>query len=255
MSEIQPYSHEKTNRKVLDLVASGDLRGARILDVGAGEGYFARALGERVKQAAGVPAAEVVRACDLFPEQFRYAEVPCDRIDVQGTLPYADSSFDAACCIEVVEHVENQFHLVRELHRILKPGGRAVVTTPNVLNLNSRLRVLRTGFGVLFDPLPLRKADPVHLGGHIHPVSAYYLALAFHRAGFRKVNLHVDRLKKSAMFWYVLFGVPVALFGLLHRLRVRFKNRAVYEENRTLLAQMSGFTMLTARTIIVEGVK
>jgi SAM-dependent methyltransferase len=255
MSEIQPYSHEKTNRKVLDRVTSGDLRGARILDVGAGEGYFARALGEHVKRTLGVPPAEVVRACDLFPDQFQYSEVPCDRIDVQGTLPYADSSFDAASCIEVVEHVENQFHLARELYRILKPGGRAVVTTPNVLNLNSRLRLLRTGFGVLFDPLPLRTADPVHLGGHIHPVTYYYLALAFHRAGFREVSLHVDRLKKSALFWYALFGVPIALFGLFHRLRVRLKSRAVYEENRALLAPMSGFTMLTARTVIVEGVK
>jgi hypothetical protein len=53
-----------------------------------------------------------------------------------------------------------------------------IVTTPNVLSLPSRLRTLAWGFPELFDPLPLTGADERLLGGHIHPVAPYNLALA-----------------------------------------------------------------------------
>lgn len=251
---LHAFSHRRTNAKLFALVAGEALAGRNVLDVGAGEGFFSSLLGEYLK-AQGVAPATVLHACDLFPEQFRYADVACDRVDVGMQLPYPDASFDLACSIEVVEHLEDQFHFVRELHRVLRAGGRAFVTTPNLLSINSRLRFLRTGFWQLFDPLPLRTHNPVHLGGHIHPITFYYLAYLFHRAGFRDVAVHFDRFKKSATALTIALAPLLAMGRLAFALRLRRKNPEVYQENRHLVSRINGWSMLRARTVIVEAIK
>lgn len=256
MDEIRRISHDSTNRKVLALLTrDGNLARRRVLDVGAGEGYFCRLVGEHLRAASGVAPAQVLRACDLYPEAFRYADVPCDRIDASGRLPYDADSFDAVCSLEVVEHLEDQFHFARELHRVTKPSGRAIITTPNLLNVNSRLRYLHSGFWLLFDPLPLSAQDPVHTAGHIHPTTFYYLAYLLHRAGFRRVEVHFDRRKTSAVWWTLLAGAFILLGHAGFRARLRRKRLAVYRENEAWLAKVNSWDMLTCRSVILEAVK
>jgi ubiquinone/menaquinone biosynthesis C-methylase UbiE len=59
--------------------------------------------------------------------------------------PYDDATFDAITCIEVVEHLENPFHFLREAARILKPGGVFIVSTPNPEHIWSRISYLTRG--------------------------------------------------------------------------------------------------------------
>ncbi|MGA3244260.1 MAG: class I SAM-dependent methyltransferase [Bacteroidota bacterium] len=54
------------------------------------------------------------------------------QVDVQPGLPFKDASFTSIDCQHVIEHVENPLFLMKECLRVLKPGGRAVVVTPNV---------------------------------------------------------------------------------------------------------------------------
>lgn len=253
--EIKAYSHGKTNDRVFELLTRGGLAGRRVVDVGAGEGYFSRLVGEYVKAHDRVPAGEVLRACDLYPDNFRYRDVVCDRIDAAGRLPYDDDTFDAACSIEVIEHLEDQFHFIRELYRIVKPAGRIMVTTPNLLNINSRVRYLHSGFWLLFDPLPLRSHNPVHTGGHIGPITFYYLAYLFYRAGFTEVNVHFDRQKRSAAFLATVLGPVLALGHAGFKARLRRKENATYRENEKLIAQLNSWDMLTSRSIVMEGIK
>lgn len=252
---LRPLSHVSTNHRMLDLVAPVLAEGGHVLDVGAGEGFFSRAMGDYVGGSQAARADRQLHACDLFPEGYHYADVPCDPIDASGTFPYASARFDAVVSIEVIEHLEDQFSFTRELHRVLKPGGRALVSTPNVSNINSRLRVLHSGLPVLFDPLPLQAHDAVSTAGHIHPIAPYYLAYLFHRAGFTDVRIHVDRRKRSAM---LLAGVLAPLWWSGHRLfrhRLRRKAPATYAENRQLLDAANSWAVLTARSVIVEGRK
>ncbi len=81
-----------------------------------------------------------------FPDNFRVPEVPCHAINLHGGLPLDDQSVDLAYSVEVLEHLEDQFLFFREVHRVLRPGGRFVLTTPNVLSLTSRVRTLLAGF-------------------------------------------------------------------------------------------------------------
>ena len=157
-----------------------------MLDIGAGEGYLARRVHDLIKRNG---YAAKLEACDLFPDNFRVPEVPCHAINLHGGLPLDDQSVDLAYSVEVLEHLEDQFLFFREVHRVLRPGGRFVLTTPNVLSLTSRVRTLLAGFPELFGPLPIHGHDPQHVGGHIHPVSMYYISYMAEKAGFRVIEL------------------------------------------------------------------
>ena len=247
---IRPISHTSTNDRIMQLVLPLVKPGVRIADIGAGEGYFSQLIGQHVESALGIKPADVITACDIFPEYFRYAAIQCKTIASDGRLPYADTSIDVACSLEVVEHVENQFAFARELFRVLKPGGIALVSTPNVLNVNSRWRNLHSGFAVLFDPLLLSSADPVHTSGHINPVSYYYLAYQLRRAGFLSTSVAYDRFKLSARLLLIVCGPVIWIGNQLLRRRLNKRKRQVVLENEPILNDVWSVKMLTSRSVI-----
>lgn len=68
------------------------------------------------------------------------------RLDLSAPyLPLRKGRYDIAVCVEGIEHLENQWNLVRNLNRALKPGGHLVLTTRNILDFRSRLRYLAEG--------------------------------------------------------------------------------------------------------------
>jgi len=249
-NEIRPISHRSTNDKVLELVLPLIKPGIRLADIGAGEGFFSQLLGEHIRTRLGLQPRDVITASDIFPEYFRYPAVQCEKISSDGRLPYDDASIDIACSLEVVEHVEDQFAFARELHRILKPGGLAIISTPNVLNVNSRWRYLHSGFAVLFDPLLLSSADPVHTSGHIDPVSYYYLAYQLRRAGFASTSVEYDRFKTSARFLLLLCGPVIWIGNQLFRRRLNARKKNVASENASILRDLWSLRMLTSRSVI-----
>src|SRR5262249_32898341 len=250
-AHIAPLSHSATTARVLGLLEGLDWSRARIADVGAGNGYFSQALGEALS-GRGLDPSRHIAACDLVPDGFAYGPVRCAPIGADGRLPYADAAFDAVVSIEVVEHVENQFEFLRELARIAKPGAIIVVTTPNTLNANSRVRPLLQGFPLLFDPLPLGAADVRHLSGHIHPIGPYFLAVAALRAGLIDLSFHPDRTKTSGALFTTLLAPALWLAAIAQRRRLRRKWPGVYEENRALLKAIGGWGMLTSRTAVLR---
>src|SRR5438477_5505870 len=75
---------------------------------------------------------------------------PTQRVDIvdlnADKLPYLDGRFSLVTCIETIARVEQIRPILREIFRVLEPGGLTVISTPNILNLPSRLRYLMTGF-------------------------------------------------------------------------------------------------------------
>jgi SAM-dependent methyltransferase len=60
------------------------------------------------------------------------------------SFPYPDKSFDIVLCCELLEHlILNPTHMLLEIYRILKPGGRVLITTPNVLVLRNLVSLLK----------------------------------------------------------------------------------------------------------------
>jgi SAM-dependent methyltransferase len=243
-------SNPRTTQAVRALLADLDWSSARVADVGAGRGHFCAVLGAEL-EARGLEPQRHLLPCDRQPESFQYGPVPCARVAPDGRLPYADESCDAVVSIEVVEHVEDQFAFLRELARVARPGARVIVTTPNVLSLPSRLRTFAWGFPELFDPLPHAGADERLLGGHIHPITGYFLAFAALRAGLERPTLHADRRKRSALAWLLPSAPLLFAASVFQRGRLARKQPQVLEENRELLQALGGIGMLTARTVIL----
>ncbi len=102
--------------------------------------------------------------------------------DLNKALPCEDESFDAVFSTEGIEHLENHYHFLREINRVLKPGGLLILTTPNIVALRSRVRVLGSGFfGRDSRPLHESARHPLH---HIGLATFPELRYELHVSGF-----------------------------------------------------------------------
>ena len=177
------------------------------LDVGPGSGRLINLLEERF----GVHS----RACDYTDALIGEGRT-VDIVNLnRDKLPYSDGSFDVVTATEVVEHLEHFRETLRDIYRVVKPGGLCILTTPNILNLNSRLRNLWFGFGVLFGPLPISNNALHSTAGHVNPVSYFYLAHGLLDAGFSSVSLSFDKYQRSGLAKLLVWGLPIKLMGAL----------------------------------------
>ena len=110
----------------------------------------------------------------------------CYETDFNSALPFADASFDGIVSIETIEHLENPWSFVRELARLLRPGGFLVLSTPNVSSIFSRALNLATGRLLWFQE---RDLSPL---GHITPIHWHLLLEMTSRA-----NLQLEKRKFS----------------------------------------------------------
>lgn len=110
--------------------------GARVLDCGSGEGYGTALLAERARLAVGIDRDPVVVA----HAGTRYAQARQATFIVAdvAALPFLDASFDLIVCFQVIEHLPNAEAFLREVRRVLAPGGTFMLTTPNVLVTGAR---------------------------------------------------------------------------------------------------------------------
>jgi SAM-dependent methyltransferase len=169
-----PVIHER-NRAALRLLP----RGRRCLDVGCGAGGLAPLLAEKFSFVGGVDLS-----LTLAQAAARRGMRPlCADLD-EGELPYAEASFDAAVCCDVLEHVFDPVVFVRRVVRILKPGGAFVVSVPNIRYLPRVLSLVGGYF-------PRTTGDPNgYDGGHLHYFTTRNVSEVFEAAGLCDVRTY-----------------------------------------------------------------
>jgi SAM-dependent methyltransferase len=203
-----PRAYADTHDVALDLVSGAPP--CRVVDLGAGRGNLSEAL---VKRGHDVVAVE------RYVDQFK-ANVPLVDADLNQTWPFADGSFDVAMAVEIMEHLENPRWFFREIARILRPRGVAVVSTPNITSWLSRALFVAAGQWDLFFNHPWRLRDPYseHVQGHITPLPSWLLshhakdaglaveAFAFSRAWLPGVPWQINPLPSSPAFGRILLA-------------------------------------------------
>jgi len=184
--EYLPEADEGIYDKVIDCL---ELKfGAYVLDVPCGNGIFVKMLiNKKLKVRYGdiMPAKCVIKGADY--------------IDLNKKLPYKSNMFDIVTCIEGIEHVENPHFVVREFNRVLKQGGQLIVTTPNILNIKSRIRFLFSGTFFWFD------TKTMHKNGHINPIPFFELNYILKKYGFSLEKIETNRIHSlSILFSYLI---------------------------------------------------
>ena len=106
--------------------ASRLVEGRDVLDAGCGIGY-----GTRMLAAAG---AATCTGVDIAPDAVAQASQAGGATFVEAdlrSLPFEDASFDVVVCFEALEHVDPGRAVLDELRRVVRPGGRVVISSPN----------------------------------------------------------------------------------------------------------------------------
>jgi len=113
-------------RFALEMLVSRVKPPAKILDIGCGTGHLAGELMKRGYEAWGVDYSEgmVQYAREHYdPNRFQVGDIE--------HIQFPDNTFDGVMCLGVVEYLGSDEPALREMRRVLKPGGYAVITTPN----------------------------------------------------------------------------------------------------------------------------
>ncbi len=178
----------------------------RILDIGCGTGKMLDEL---------KPFGDVVGA-DFAPEALQFCitrGAPADlaRADVRR-LPFADNSFDVVTAMDIIEHIDDDKAASREIFRVLKPGGRLLVTVP------------------AFSSLWSEHDEALH---HFRRYTTPHLKDVFQRAG-----LHVDKLSYTVTTLFAPIWVYRQISNLFsHKL---LSGGQAKEEKKANLVNFSG---------------
>jgi SAM-dependent methyltransferase len=174
-------------------------------------------------------------------------------VDLNCFLPFQPASFDAVDLVEVIEHIENQPQLLREIARVLKPDGVVLVSTPNVLNVMSRVRFLFTGF--------LRgRVRPAHYTSKpgqapniylLHFYELYYLLFHY---GFEIIALRKTRIKFAARFFTGLLWPFMWIFSLIAVIGAE-KDPLQRRYNWRILSYLFDPALLLSDNIVVKAKK
>ena len=180
--------------------------GARVVDLAAGAGAFSQRLADT--------GYEVI-ANDIDDAPWRADGVPKIRLDlnenIDDDLPL--HSFGAVIAMEVIEHLNSPKKLLDDCCRLVAPGGVVLLSTPNVMDLESRLIFFRSGFFYHFSPASY------HATGHKAILPHWLLELLLAEAGLeileRRFSGHLPKASSRSGWRAALMHVARKTLRLL----------------------------------------
>jgi SAM-dependent methyltransferase len=169
-----PYDFRESRLKKCERIISR-LQAGDFLDIGCSSGDWAAHWMEKGWRCSGVDIDEEHLATS------RGRGVDAKRCDLnKESLPFGDASFDLVFAGEVIEHLIDTDSFLSELYRCLRPGGRVLITTPNLVSFENRLRIL---LGIY----PIWVNYNLSGSGHVRAYSPAVLKKQLREHGFRIV--------------------------------------------------------------------
>ena len=173
--------------------------GRAVLDVGCGNGQLLYQLRARFEQLVGIEySAHRLQQARVNLEGLSFSAF---QGSAEAMTEIASDSIDCVVSADTIEHVPDVYAAAAEMRRVLKPGGRLVINTPNVAFAKKRLMLLIGRFPSTSQPNEGLGSDVLFDGGHLHYFTYRSLSLMLERAGFS-----------------IEQGVGYGKFGRLHHL-------------------------------------
>jgi SAM-dependent methyltransferase len=216
--------------------------GARVLDAPCGgAAALTLALIEKGFHAIGA---------DVDPEGAARLGNAFSKVDLNTALPWPDQSFEAVFSTEGIEHLENHYSFLREMCRVLKPGGILVLTTPNITALRSRVRFFGSGFfGRDARPLNESSRHPLH---HIGLATFPELRYELHMSSFQLVRVRHTHIKPVS-YLYAIYAPWMWLYT-----QVAFrkeKDAAQRKRNKEILSTLLSPSVLFGECLMLVAKK
>lgn len=227
-------AHEAIHETV-EKILQNEPRGT-ILDVPSGEG----ALALRLKN-----LGFSVSCADLYPQIFKLEELENRQGNLDAELPFSNNSFDYIVCVEGLEHIENPANAIREFFRLLKENGTLIVSIPNIMNIEERLKWLFNGYTSHFKPLSQQSLDGIshefsgmeEIALHVNPIGYSELRYLLEKNGFELLETTFDKKKKNSWLYLPIVGI------------VRLANLFISKEKR----QNRWTTELNSNEVLLGG--
>jgi len=221
--------------RVYEIVLTGASQ-QKVLDIPAGNGLLAQKLEEQ---------GHILTRADINEEEDDFVFA-----DMSEPLPFADSEFDTVICLEGLEHLINPALLIEEFCRTVKPGGRIIISLPNIQNMYSRFHFMCTGTFFQFPPLlpsDAAKTEKVDLG-HVASLSYVQLRYLFKRFGADLIDISGDKYKKKILLPFLIPFLLIGYFWIGKKNQQLPLKGATYDSDKKNLMQRN---LLYSRSLIL----
>jgi len=209
MSYLADSTWEDNRRQIVGLVSKDE--SAKLLDCGCADGEFTRKVALKL-------GTKSVFGIEIEEKKARLAEqngIKCYQCDLNKYLPLEKESFDLVLANQIIEHLHSTDTFVREIHRILRPGGQAIVSTPNLASVHY-IFCLMLGMqpfsahvsDEIYLGNPFNPSDKVEYGGRAHLRIFAYQGL---KELFKHHGFQVETIRGSG--YLPLFGPPANLIS------------------------------------------
>lgn len=146
------HMHLSTTREVINYILP-HVRG-RVLDLGAGSAKYKQSI---------LKKASEYRSCDAVKNN--NIDDVCDVLNLQ----YPPASFDTVVSTQVMEHINNPYKMAEQIYKILKPGGKVIITAPFLVPIHQDpgdyFRFTKDGLSEIFKQNGFKIIDTGHYGG------------------------------------------------------------------------------------------
>lgn len=215
---IQPLDINRWPRNRWDaLIHSCPDKVGNLLEIGCGNGVVLHHVAERCDTLTGVEFSS--KRCELSRANLKGIDTPIEIVhgNIEEGIDKPDGSYDVVLWADVIEHVIDVFAAMREVSRLLAPGGTLVTSTPNIAYVRYRVALLLgkfPGTAAKDEGFAVRPGE-MYDGGHLHYFTVATLKRLYRMNGIEPTQVvGVGRLGKFHNLWPSLFSGTAQVMGI-----------------------------------------